>query len=51
MRAKVARKSGLVPTSCTSVVAQPASDANTSNSMRRTVLPTPRSPVYTRLRS
>ena len=45
MRAKVARKSALVPTSCTSVVAHPASEARTSNSMRSTVLPTPRSPV------
>ena len=45
MRAKVVRKSGLEPTSWTSVVAQPASLARTSNSMRRTVFPTPRSPV------
>ena len=45
MRAKVVRKSAFEPTSWTSVVAQPASLARTSNSMSSTVLPTPRSPV------
>ena len=45
MRAKVARKSAFEPTSCTSVVAHPASLARTSNSMRSTVFPTPRRPV------
>src|SRR6266702_123362 len=44
MRARVTRKSGCEPTSCTSVVAQPASLASTSNSINSTVLPTPRSP-------
>ena len=44
MRAKVTRKSGCEPTSCTSVVAQPASLASTSNSISSTVLPTPRRP-------
>jgi hypothetical protein len=44
MRANVTRKSGCVPTSCTSVVAQPASLASTSSSISSTVLPTPRRP-------
>lgn len=44
MRVNVTRKSGCEPTSCTSVVAQPASLASTSNSISRTVLPTPRRP-------
>jgi choline dehydrogenase-like flavoprotein len=51
MRANVSRKSGWEPTSCTSVVAQPASLASTSNSISSTVLPTPRRPESTRLRS
>lgn len=44
IRANVTRKSGCEPTSCTSVVAQPASLASTSNSISNTVLPTPRNP-------
>jgi len=43
-RANVTRNSGCEPTSCTSVVAQAASVARTSNSISSTVLPTPRSP-------
>lgn len=49
--AKVERKSGWDPTSWTSVVAHPASEAMMSSSMSRTVLPTPRSPEKMRLRS
>ncbi len=45
MPANVVRKSAFEPTSCTSVVAQPASLARTSNSISRTVFPTPRRPV------
>jgi hypothetical protein len=44
MRAKVTRKSGWEPTSCTSVVAQPASLASTSSSISKTVFPKPLRP-------
>jgi len=44
MRANVTRKSGWEPTSCTSVLAPPASLASTSNSISKTVLPTPLRP-------
>lgn len=43
--AKVARKSGWEPTSCTSVVAQPESEATMSSSIRSTVLPPPEAAV------
>jgi hypothetical protein len=42
--AKVDLKSGWEPTSCTSVVAHPASEASRSSSMSSTVFPTPRRP-------